>query len=63
MLVGFLTKEIKKRGATLHSCDGAGNGDSPTDKLLARIIDCFAEYERDLIRARTSAALQRCVGR
>jgi len=46
-----------RKGASVVSCDGAGNGDDPTSVLMRRIIDAFAEYERLLIGARTKAAL------
>ena len=33
-------------------------GDEPTNVLMRRIVDAFAEYERLIIAARTRAALQ-----
>lgn len=53
-----LTERLAERvGAKVCSCAGEGEGDTPTDQLLRRIVDCFAEYERAMIRARTRAAM------
>lgn len=57
MLAGFCEKEVAKRGASIVSAAGEGNADDPASKLMRQIVDCFAEYERSLIRARTKAAL------
>lgn len=46
------------RSSALFSADGTGNGSSPADALMRTIVDGMAQYERALIRARTSAALQ-----
>lgn len=55
----WLDKEAKKRGFQIVAADGNGNGDSPTDKLLRQVIDVFAEFEVEMIRMRTRAALHR----
>lgn len=47
-----------RRGAEVQSADGAGNGSGPADQLMRTMVDAFAQYERALIRARTSAALR-----
>lgn len=47
-----------REGGQVVSADGAGAGDGPEAALMRRIVDAFAEYERALIRARTSAALR-----
>jgi len=59
MLAGWIRKEVRRRGAEIVSAAGEGNGDAddPPTKLMQTIVDAFAEYERDLIRARTKAAL------
>lgn len=44
-------------GASIVSADGTGNGDDPAALLMRRMVDAFAEYERQLIKARTRAAL------
>lgn len=50
---------VAKRKARIVSTAGEGtDGDSPTDVLLRRVVDAFAEHERLVIAARTRAALQ-----
>ena len=49
---------VERRGAAVVSADGTGNGDDPAAALMRRMVDAFAEYERALIGARTSAALR-----
>lgn len=44
-------------GASVVSAAGEGNGDSPADGFMRTVIDGAAQYERALIRARTTAAL------
>jgi len=46
------------RGARVVSADGVGNGDTPADQFMRTILDGAAAYERELIRARTRAALR-----
>lgn len=46
------------RGARVISADGVGNGDTPADQFMRTILDGAAAYERELIRARTRAALK-----
>lgn len=59
MLSCWIEKEVQKRGARIISASGEGTeSDSPTDILMRRIIDAFSEYERQVIRARTKAALK-----
>ena len=40
------------------SADGVGEGTDPAAALMRTMVDAFAAYERALIAARTSAALQ-----
>ena len=58
MLSLWIEKEISKVHCTLESCDGAGNGDSPTDVLLKNLILAFGEFERNMISERTRAAMK-----
>lgn len=44
-------------GARIHSVDGAGNGDSPTDEFTRNILNAVGQLERRIIAARTKAAL------
>ena len=57
MAVLMIEKAVAKRGASISSADGVGNGDDPSARFMAAIIDAAAAYERNLIRCRTKAAL------
>lgn len=48
----------KRRGRIVSTAGEGTEGDSPTDVLLRRIVDAFAEHERLVIAARTRAALR-----
>lgn len=54
----WLEKEAKRRRARIASVAGEGSGgDDPAAVLLRTLVDAFATYERQLIGARTAAAL------
>ncbi len=53
-----LERLVQKKGGSILSADGLGNGDSAGDKFLKSILDAARSFERDLIRARTKAAMQ-----
>lgn len=53
-----IERAAKSCGAKVQSADGTANGDSPADAFMRTICDGAAAYERDLIKARTRAALQ-----
>jgi DNA invertase Pin-like site-specific DNA recombinase len=57
MVAAMVNRLTEKNGAQVLSADGTGNGDGPEALLMRNIVNCFAEYERALIRARTRAAL------
>lgn len=57
--LALVERMAARAGASIVSADGAGNGDDPAALLMRRMVDAFAEYERQLIAARTRAALQR----
>ena len=56
-LLCMVERVVEKSGAAIVSAAGEGSGDSPGDLLMRRMVDAFAEYERQLIKARTRAAL------
>lgn len=59
LVVAMIEASVKRKGARIVSAAGEGtDGDSPTDILMRRMVDAFAEYERLVIGARTKAALQ-----
>lgn len=52
-------KEAKRRGARILSAAGEGtSGEDPAAVLMRTLVDAFATYERQLIGARTAAALK-----
>jgi DNA invertase Pin-like site-specific DNA recombinase len=57
ILAGLIERLVERKGATITSADGAGNGAGPEAQLLRSIINAFSEYERLLIKARTKSAL------
>lgn len=57
-IVAMIEAAVKRAGGRVVSAAGEGtDGDGPTDVLMRRIVDAFAEYERLVIKARTKAAL------
>lgn len=52
-----IEKAVQKRGASIASCDGIANGDTPADQFMRSILDATAQFERGLIRSRTVAAM------
>lgn len=55
----WIEKEVKRRKGRIISAAGEGTeSEDPAAKLMRTIVDAFAEYERNLIGARTTAALQ-----
>lgn len=57
MNVMMIEKVIAKRGASVASADGVGNGDGAADVFMRQVMDAAAAFERNLIRARTKAAM------
>lgn len=58
VVAGLIERAVSQAGARIVAADGAGNGSSPADQFMRTVLDGAAAYERSLIRARTSAALQ-----
>ena len=57
MAIVMIEKAVARKGATILSADGVGNGDDPASQLMKGMIDQFGIYERAMIRSRTKAAL------
>jgi DNA invertase Pin-like site-specific DNA recombinase len=58
IVLAMIEAAVARRKARIVSAAGEGTeGDGPSDVLMRRIVDAFAEYERLVIRARTKAAL------
>jgi len=59
MAISMIEAAIQRKGARIVSAAGEGtDSDNPSDVLMRRMVDAFAEYERLVIGARTKAALQ-----
>ncbi len=58
VVAATIERAAQGRGARVASADGVGNGDTPADQFMRTILDGAAAYERELIRARTRAALK-----
>jgi DNA invertase Pin-like site-specific DNA recombinase len=58
LVVAMIEAAVARKGARIVSAAGEGTEtDGPTDVLMRRIVDAFAEYERLIIKSRTRAAL------
>jgi site-specific DNA recombinase len=57
MNAAMIERLAERVGATVMTCDGAGEGNTPEARLMRTLIDAFSEYERAIIRARTIVAL------
>jgi len=59
ILVAMIESAVARKGARVISAAGEGTtADGPSDILMRRMIDAFAEYERLVIKARTVSAMQ-----
>lgn len=56
-LAGILLAKADAKKARILSADGIGNEDSPEGRFTRGLFCQFSEYERELIAARTKAAL------
>jgi site-specific DNA recombinase len=57
VVAALIEREVARHGAQIVSADGIGDGAGPEAILMRGIMDNVAQYERALIRARTTAAL------
>lgn len=53
----LVEREVRRLGARVMAAD-TSNDDAPSARFMRRVLDAVAEHERDLIRARTRAALE-----
>ena len=59
MAMAMIQSAVERKGARIVSAAGEGtSSDDPSEVLMRRMIDAFAEYERLVIGARTRSALQ-----
>lgn len=57
MAILMIERAVARKGATIVSADGIGNGDDAGSVFMRQIVDAASVYERNLIKARTKAAL------
>ena len=57
VLTAMVERAAEAQGARVVSAAGEGSGTTPADGFMRTVIDGAAQYERALIRARTTAAL------
>jgi DNA invertase Pin-like site-specific DNA recombinase len=57
VVASAIERLVEARGARIAAADGTGNATGPEGVLMRGLVDLFAQYERALIRARTTAAL------
>ena len=57
LLAASIDRMVARRGASIVSADGAGNGDGPADAFMRSVLDAAAAFERGLIRQRTRSAM------
>jgi DNA invertase Pin-like site-specific DNA recombinase len=56
--VAMMEAAVARRNARIVSAAGEGtDGNDPASQLMRTMVDAFAEYERNIIRSRTKAAL------
>lgn len=57
--VAMIEAAVNRKGASLISANGEGTMDSdPSSILMKRMVDAFAEFERNIICQRTKVAMQ-----
>jgi len=57
--VAMIEASVKRKGARIVSAAGEGTEDNnPSSVFMRRMIDAFAEFERNIICERTKAAMQ-----
>lgn len=58
LIVALIEAAVSRKGCRVVSAAGEGTApDGPTDVLMRRMVDAFAEYERLVIKSRTKSAL------
>lgn len=57
LLTMTIERAITRRGASVVSCDGVGNGTEAADRFMRGVMDAASQFERDLIKARTKSAM------
>lgn len=56
-LSAVIERAVSRKGASIASADGVGNGDGAADAFMRSVMAAASEFERGLIRQRTKAAM------
>jgi len=57
LAIAMIEQAVSRKGAVILAADGVGNEQDPNGQFMKAIVDAAAAYERNMIRARTRAAL------
>jgi site-specific DNA recombinase len=57
VLAAMTERLVERAGARVLAADGTGNGEGIDASLMRGVVDLFAQHERNVIKARTKAAL------
>lgn len=57
VIAAGIERAAARAGAMLRTADGSSDASGPEGGMMRGIVDVFAQYEREVIRARTRAAL------
>ena len=57
LLSAMIERLVQRAGGAIVSADGVGNEATPEGQLMRSMVAAFAQYERQIIKARTKAAL------
>jgi len=63
VLTAMIERLVERAGARVLTADGTSTEATPEGQLLRGVVDLFAQFERQVIRARTKAALSVKAGR
>lgn len=57
VIAAMVERTVVAAGAVLRTADGSSDATGPEGVMMRGIVDVFAQYEREVIKARTRAAL------
>ena len=57
LAIAMIEQAVSRKGAVILSADGVGNESDPNGQFMKAIVDAAAAHERNMIKARTKAAL------
>jgi DNA invertase Pin-like site-specific DNA recombinase len=57
VIAAMVERAVGAAGAAIRTADGSSDASGPEGGMMRGIVDVFAQYEREVIRSRTRAAL------